>query len=139
LTPQNLFLQEILDYWKTRFNDHPKLSLMKANISLFKLGHRWQSIYNLLDAKTKNGDVYVEHSSYLISKIIEKELKLVDIEDVNKQGIDVTSILSFQRLSQKFMIHISEFIDQYQVFWLHLMSDAPDRIKMQKMSITLTN
>jgi hypothetical protein len=64
-----------LNYWLDKFVDYPLLHQIKANITLFNLGNRWQAIYCLINANKSNTDPVIEHSCYLLSKIIEGELK----------------------------------------------------------------
>ena len=140
ITPglQNLFLLQFLGYLLKRFKGHSKFYIYQANIQLYKFGHRWQSLFNLMDCNKSEPGIYVEHSAYIFCKLIEKELQIIDKENVSSKGIDVNVVVDYQEQTKQFLLKLSSLVDNYLKFLLIFSEEVVSKIDLQNSSITLT-
>ena len=49
-----------------------------------------------MDCNKSEPGIYVEHSAYIFCKLIEKELQIIDKENVSSKGIDVNVVVDYQ-------------------------------------------
>jgi hypothetical protein len=104
--------------------------LYKANILLYKYGHRWQSLYSLIEARKLKNERIVEHSSFILSKIIEKEVQYIDRQDVDKKKVDTAILMSYQDKTKSLLVTMNSFTENYIKFWKMLLSKSPSRISI---------
>lgn len=135
-------LIDIVDSNKKRFPACSYCSLLAAYILHLKLNQKWKAIYELLQISSQHSvDSRVSLAGYDFLHSIEREMLDSEIKKRDLNGVNVISLIEYQKLFSDFFAKIKQAFNLYQEFWSELTVDRPrlNHIKLVGVQICASN
>lgn len=117
------------------------LGMMAAYILHSRLNLKWKAIYEIEIIQNESASPKLLAASFAHLHLIEHEMIEKEIRNKGSSGLDVMSLMNFQRYFSEFNNKLSKAFDYYFEFWSQLASEKPtlQLIKTVGAKINSTN